>query len=264
MSDDVVGAFLVIGAIFVLAAAAGEATAVALRFRGITVPPIVGTRPRIFLAVLGVAILIIAGIGALTQVHTDRNPAVGPIVPSKVPSVPTPSNFVPSTTPSVTDTSSTPSASPSMSVPSDSTPSDTVTASTAVSGPGSVVRHGVLTVRAHFAIDLDSSATDWGAFRGTWADGRNFEWDGDPQWLRVAGAPDSISVPDPSGPADYDACVAAAPKGDPGGARGLRPGVRFCVQTGRHMVLLIVTAVHKASNVAPATLVLDATVWNES
>lgn len=247
MSDGVVETFLVIGAIFVLAAA----SAAALDWGGIKVPPIAQTKPRLVVGALGVVVLVVAAIGAFTHAGSPSGSsspapvALGSSQQSAVGSATT------SVTPQVT------SAAPSP------TNGDASAPAAPASGPGSVARQGTLTVRAYVAVDLDSSAPDWGAVQGDWKGIRDLVWDGDPTSVGIAGGSANVALLGAAAPSDFTACSTAPTGGDPAAGDGLHVGERFCIQTGRHLVLLTVTAVNPSVNGSPATLAMNAIVWNE-
>lgn len=121
------------------------------------------------------------------------------------------------------------------------------------------LRHGTLVVRSYVAVDLDSTAADWGAYKGSWEGVRNLEWDGDPKSIGIDNYPDSTAVLPAAAPSDFTAC-SVAKGGDPaGGAAGLHAGERFCVRTRvGHLVLLLVKKVVPGDY---GSLTLDATVW---
>lgn len=242
MSDGVVETFLVIGAIFVLAAA----SAAALDWGGIKVPPIAETKPRLVVGALGVVALVVGGIGAFT--HTGSPSGSSPSAPAAL------GSSRRSTDPAASATAQASSAA------SSPTSGD---ASVPASGPGSVERQGTLTVRANVAVDLDSSAPDWGAVKGAWMGIRDFEWDGDPKSVGIAGGSANVALLGTAAPSDFVACSTAPTGGDPAAGDGLHVGERFCIQTGKHMVLLTVNAVNPSVNGSPATLAMDAIVWNE-
>lgn len=234
MSDSVVKAFLVIGAVCVLVAAGA-----AVRFRGGNVDAIKETKWRLPVFAVGLALLGVSGIGALSHsgqpnVHDRVGQSGTPIASLSATSAPT-------------------SASAS--------PSD---AAAPTSGPGSVARQGPLTVRDSVAVDLDSSAPDWGAVKGTWNNIRDIEWDGPGKdTFSVNGGWDNVAVLGSAAPSDYVSCGTAPTGANPEAGGGFHVGERICVQTGRHLVLLTVKAVNASVNGSPATLVLDAIVWND-
>jgi hypothetical protein len=121
------------------------------------------------------------------------------------------------------------------------------------------LRHGTLVVRSYVAVNLDSTAADWGAFKGSWDNLRNLEWDGDPTSMSIDNFPDSTAVLPSTAPSDFTAC-SIAKGGDPTTGSGLHAGQRFCVRTRKgHLVLL------KVKKVVPGdygSLTLDATVWH--
>jgi len=236
VSDSVVEAFLAIGAIFVLAAAGASP-----RIWGSHVGAIKDVRWRLPVFVVGLVLLAVSGVGAFSR--TGPTPT------------PTPSPSMASTT--------TDSASPAVSGSSDATAS-TDAAAAPTSGPGSVARQGRLTVRAYVAVDLDSAAADWGAVKGSWDNVRDLEWDGPGKdTFSVTGGWANVAVLGSTAPSDYVACSTAQMGTDPEAGNGFHVGERICVQTGRHLVLLAVAAVNASVNGSPATLVMNATVWND-
>lgn len=253
LSDDVIKLWLIVGAIFVLAAAGGEAV---LRWGPVHVPPIRANIWRVLVVAVGVLSFAVAGIGSFSTPDKGLGPVVSLQSATGTSAAPIPTSASsPPTAP--TSTVATPDAAPTTSTTTTTDPVPT-------SGFGSVARQGTLNVRAFVAVDLDSTAADWGARQGTWADGRDFEWDGGPTDLMINGAPGTTAVLGSAAPSDFTACTTARMGVWPAADKGLYVGQRFCVQTGAHMVLLDVKAMKQSVNGSPAMLTMNAIVWNES
>lgn len=250
VSDGVVEALLVIGLIFVLAAA----SAAALEWRGLKVPPIAETRPRLGVAVLGVAALVVGVIGAFMQVSPNPHPQPVGLNTSDSSQ---PTDFG-TTTPVIT-VSPTLSDSPSFSPIASSSPQPLNSATTARAATAPAVtaspahpvwNDGKLTLSLGMNADLESKSSDFDrAPSMNWPPGDvayNKSPDGAPGYtLFLADSPATTAVLATGGTWSYRTCADAQYGGDGNapwqGNIAAGHGLCFHPQDGRYILLRVIS-----------------------